>query len=151
MAGCEKLYIPAEQANEYEQWLKTLPRKTKKYLKQSTYEMTNGLCIKYTTRKTLAKRISKTNNTSLKEELGPAEHLMKSIHNWLSGNSEKEDEYSDYQLASRGIHYNSKRRRYMFGRIPMRRTKEKLIRFIESRWEWYTWYHCNHWPNRNNQ
>lgn len=147
MAGCEKIYLTTDQINDYEQWLKTTPRKTKKYLKQSAYEITNGLCIRYTSRKTLAKRIYKSNNASLKEQLGPAESLMEAIHNWITGGSEAKDEYSDYELARRGIHYNSIRKRYMFGHRPMRKTKEKLVRFIESRIKWYTWYHFGNWAN----
>lgn len=73
MAACEKIYIEDEnQIAEYEQWVKTAPKKTKSWLKRNGYtyrRMDNGqLLTKIYMNKKITKSLSRCNLPWLKEK-----------------------------------------------------------------------------------
>jgi hypothetical protein len=72
MAACEKIYIEDEtQIAEYEQWVKTAPKKTKKWLKKRTYVYLNNedhLMAKIYMNEKITKSLSRCNLPWLKEK-----------------------------------------------------------------------------------
>jgi diadenosine tetraphosphatase ApaH/serine/threonine PP2A family protein phosphatase len=148
MAAFDKLYITPENKCSYQDFLKTAPRKLKKYLKANSFENhLGGYTIYWNNRSRPGLLYKACAYQPLLEQLFEIIDGRENL-NKIQYKDPVDAVYSDTELALRGITYDPKIKAWVEtdkGKTYRLADKKwKLIRFINTNWNYYCWYHFNH-------